>query len=62
MKEIPQETMEELAKYARENGRNWKSKLRHEWMYGSETLRWVRNAIGPDGLDGIKLPKENKSA
>jgi hypothetical protein len=57
MKNIPHEVMQELQKYAMENGRNWRSKLSLEWTQGSETLRWIRNAIGPTGLYALKITK-----
>jgi len=50
-----------LSKYASENGRDWKAKLRDEWMKGTttSTLQQLRNAshFGPAGLQLYKLPK-----
>lgn len=42
-----------VAEYIRENGRNWRSKLRGAWMAGDDILRYTRNAIGPNDLDKI---------
>ena len=43
-----------LLSYIAENGRNWRSKLRKEWMCGSESLRELRNTVGPTRLDYIR--------
>jgi hypothetical protein len=51
------EIMERLKQFAKENGRNWKSKLRALWNTGKDEglLRLARNTIGPSGLDKVKF-------
>lgn len=51
-----------LVAFVRDHGPQWKSKLRAEWNAGRDTLRQVRNIIGPSGL--VKMhpplkPEEN---
>lgn len=50
-----EECKEELLTYIITNGRNWRSKLSTEWMQGKDTLRWLRNTVGPSGLRKIKV-------
>lgn len=51
---LPEEQKLELARYAIRNGRSWRSKLREEWLREADTLRYIRNAVGPRRLDHIK--------
>lgn len=52
---VPEEVKARVAEFARENGRTWKSALRHLWIQGKDDglLRQARNLIGPTRLDGI---------
>jgi hypothetical protein len=52
---IPVDVSIALKQYAKDHGRTWKSQLVNEWMEGSDTLRYVRNTIGPSGLYRLKL-------
>jgi hypothetical protein len=47
-----------LRDYAKENGRNWKAKLRALWESGKDEgyLRQARNRIGPRALTDYQPP------
>jgi hypothetical protein len=49
-----------LEVYAREHGRNWKSKLNLDWMTGGTTgtLQQIRNSFGPTWLTRFNLKRE----
>lgn len=51
------EALEAVRKFASENGRLWKSKLRRLWTSGRDEagLRLARNIFGPSGIDKLKL-------
>ena len=65
-------TVEQLAAlqtFARENGRNWKSALRHSWETGdyctnadSASLQQIRNTFGPSWLVRFRLPVDSELA
>lgn len=44
-----------IVRFANDNGRTWKSKLRALWISGRDEggLRNARNMIGPSGLDKV---------
>jgi len=53
-----------LRAYARERGRNWKSKLRDDWMNARTTgiMQALRNSHGPSWLASYALPKPPPAA
>ena len=61
---ITPEQLEAINRFARENGRTWKSNLRHAWETGryddhgageySHLLQQVRNGLGPSWLVRFK--------
>lgn len=61
---LPSEVNETLRQFAAENGRTWKAKLRELWSTGRDSghplnrdghLRWVRNSLGPSGLEKVSF-------
>ena len=66
MEQPTAEQIEALKKFARINGRTWKSCLRHAWETGryadhgaagySNLLQQVRNNLGPSWLVRFQLP------
>lgn len=52
---VHDELRERIARFASENGRTWKAKLRQLWTSGKDEglLRQARNIIGPSGIDRI---------
>lgn len=44
----------EIAQYATDNGPRWRAKLAKEWEQGADTLRNVRNVLGPSGVMKIQ--------
>ncbi len=57
----PEET-DVVRAYATRMGRCWKSELRIAWYYASEPgiLQALRNELGPEWLNGYRLPKVSK--
>jgi len=63
---LTSEQLEALRRFARLNGRTWKSCLRHAWEtsryydHGAEeysgTLQQIRNTFGPSWLVRFRLP------
>jgi hypothetical protein len=61
---LPPSVNETLRQFAAENGRTWKAKLRELWSTGRDGghplnseghLRWVRNSLGPSGLEKVSF-------
>lgn len=48
-----------LKKYISNNGRTWKSKLRHAWERAETegALQQLRNTLGPSWLDKVSTEK-----
>lgn len=69
MKQTPtKEQMAAIERFAKLNGRNWKTALWNAWMNGAyrhviaqdgddALLQQVRNQFGPTWLDRFRLPK-----
>lgn len=57
MKTLTPEQFEALRDYAKQNGRNWKSQLRDDWITGKAygELQQIRNQFGPSWLTRFKL-------
>ena len=52
---FPLAELEALHAFRRENGRNWRAKLRELWNQGKDEgeLRYIRNTLGPRGIDRL---------
>lgn len=58
--QVDSETLAELQKFAKAEGRTWKEKLNDHWMRASAPggLHRLRNTHGPEWLASYKLPAE----
>lgn len=62
MKQPTPQQLAALRKYARENGRSWKTQLASDWLAGRTEgyLQQVRNQFGPSWLVSFQLSREEK--
>jgi hypothetical protein len=66
---LTQEQLAALISFAKDNGRNWKTELRHSWMTCNYTgrddghlLQQIRNRFGPTWLVNFRLPKSKEAS
>lgn len=57
------EQLRAIRKYAKENGRTWKTQLLDDWMHARQPgyLQQVRNQFGPTWLKNFRLKGEDEA-
>lgn len=57
---LPHEVKGELITWIINHGPRWRAALREHWFHDGNELRYLRNALGPNGLSLIKPPTKEK--